>query len=274
LEPILNDLLEVDPDSQEYLGTLGMVQGNIAVFLRMLEKHEQAIETLRVSDATLRRYAELIENTPDSLYAIALNQYGLAKSCLSLKSFDEGVFAIQTSMAMTSSLLKDHPDYLLSRMHQVDELIVMCELLEAQPDSDPSELMQTVQTALATSTKLLTDIPEIPEYEVAHGLLYSSLALAHLRLGKVDRAIASANEGIAYLQSLKSDIQLSNVREAYMHNYLTLAKSLGAQWSGLDEGDQQKRAEVLSDFELSLEKSREFGASQDELDKLKLLVGG
>lgn len=272
LEPILADLLEVDPYSQEYLGTLGMVQGNMAVFLRMLDRPAEALENLKISNVTLRRYAQLIENTPDSLYAIAINQYELAKCNMSLNRIDDGVSAIRESMSISAELLKDHPDYLPSRMHQFDEWVVMCELLESREDSDPQQLMDAAQNGLEISKKLLADIPELPEYEVAQGVLYSSLSQANLRQKKIDQAIKAAKEGIEYLHELEADMEAKNVREAFLWNYISLAKALAAQSGSFSDQESTKRDEAINSFEESLEKCSEFGASEEELAKLRALI--
>jgi tetratricopeptide (TPR) repeat protein len=236
--------------------------------LKALKRSEEALESLKVSDVTLNRYAQLIQNTPDSLYAIALNQYELSKCYLSLNRLDEGIVAIQKSMAMTEDLLKNQPDYLPSRMHQVDELIAFYELLEAREESDSQELIKTVQRGFEVSSKLLADTPELPDYEVAHSVLYSALSTAHLRQQQIVQAITAAQHGIDYLQSLDADTETETVREAFQRNYLALAKALQAQWSGFGPQQQQEQAEIMARFEEALVKCTEFGANQEIMTTL------
>ena len=170
IEPVLTELLEVDPNSQEYLGTLGMIQGNMAVFLRMLERSDEALAALVQSDVTLRRYAELIENTPDSLYAIALNHYERSKCLHTMKRIEEGIEALEESRALSASILQNQPDYLPSRMHQVDELIQLCDLFASDPTKYSAEYVAAAQSGLDVVKKLLTEIPDLPEYQVAQGV--------------------------------------------------------------------------------------------------------
>lgn len=272
IEPVLTELLEVDPNSQEYLGTLGMIQGNMAVFLRMLDRSDEALEALVQSDLTLKRYAELIENTPDSLYAIALNHYERSKCLHTLKRIEEGINAIKESMALSATILKDQPDYLPSRMHQVDELIQLCDLFASDPTKFSAEYVAAAQSGMELVKKLLVEIPDLPEYQVAQGVLYSSLSEAYLNAQKFDRAVTLAMDGIQHLSTLSVDPEASNVREAYLYNYQALAKAQGLLLKSLGDQDQPKRMELEKLLFESLQKCREYGASEEDLNELSKLI--
>jgi serine/threonine protein kinase len=273
LLPRLDALLKIDPDSQEYLGTLGLVQGNIATFLHMLKRYEEELSMLTVSDQTLRKYAEMIEQTPDSRSAIALNQWQLCKCYLSLKRFTESANAIRDSKAITTAILAEQPDYLPSRMHEVDELIVMCDLLAAQPETKPEEFMTTVELAFAKSKLLLADFPDLAEYEVAHGALFSQLSKAHFRFERFGKAEESANQGLTHLIALNRNAGEQTVRDAFQQNYFALAKALAAQWKmERTASTAQTSTAQTSALELrlqeTLDRCREYGTSDSELTSI------
>lgn len=272
IEPVLTELLEDDPNSQEYLGTLGMIQGNMAVFLRMLDRSDEGLAALVQSNVTLRRYAELIENTPDSLYAISLNHYERSKCLHTMKRIEGGIDAIKESMALSASILQNQPDYLPSRTHQVDEWIQLCDLFASDPVKYSAEYVLAAKSGMDVVKKLLAEIPDLPEYQVAQGVLYSSLSEAHLHAQKPDQAVTFALEGIQYLSNLAVDSEESNVRDAYLYNYQALAEAQGSLLKSLGEQDQQKRMELKKLLLESLQKCREYGASEEELNELTKLL--
>ena len=272
LLPILDELLTVDPDSQEYLGTLGMVQGNIAALLRMLKRPEEALDTLQVSDKTLRQYALLIENTPDSLYAVALNQYELSKCYLELARFPEGIEAIKAGMVITSAVLAEHPEYLPSRMHKVDELIALCDLLESQPNGDIEVLKSTAERAFEESKSLLSEFTDLVDSQIAHGSLFAILSEVERRQQHFEKAAELAEEGIRFLQTIDSDLDAQNMRERFLDNYLALAKAQADQWKKLGDESQQEKIELGIRLGDSLKKCRDFGATETLVSELYKLL--
>lgn len=273
--PILDELLLNDPNSLEYLGTLGMIQGNMAVLLRMLDRPLDALQVLHQSDQTLKRYATLIDQTPDSLHAVAMNHYELSKCFLALQRLEEGLAAILDSMQLTESILQEHHDFLPSQMHQIDELIAKAELLAASPENPLPLLRETIDQGLVRSKALLDQNPDLSEYHVARGLLFSMKSQSLRRENDAPSARDAAEEGLRYLHSLQRERTSADVREAYFANYTALAQSILAIASDSHltsdpetstTSDSANRPSAASTaIEQALNDCRTLGATEEEL---------
>ena len=274
LVPKMEALLLLSPESSEYLGTLGLIQGNIAVLLRMLERYDEALDSLEQAAQTLDQYAKLVDNTPDSLYAVALNNYELAKCNLSLHRVDAGLRAVALSRSTTASILVDHPDYLPARMHQVDECMAECDLLYAAEPMDAAALLQAAEQALATSSALLKQFDGLPEYEIAHGTILSTLGDALMLSGQLDAAENVAAQGIDHLQSLEQTSSPSqpndSLEAAYRYNYLVLAEVVAKRLQMRPKANDPASDPVSDPLRTRLNeliaKCKEYGAVEEDLD--------
>jgi serine/threonine protein kinase len=270
LEPKIDELLASDPDSLEYLGTLGFVQGNIAVFLRMLDRTEEALISLAASDKTLRVYAAKVNETPDSRYAIALNQYELAKCNLDLHRIDAGLSAIETGMQITHAILRDHPEYLIARMHQVDEWMVKCDLLSDAESVDSLLLRQTAEHALEVANSLVAEFDDLVEYKVAQGVIYSTIADTYLMEGQLAKAKSLATRAVEHLEQLDLPAEHEPLRQAFAWNYLVLAQAVSKEVSAVTESESADLSALRQQLRECVAKCKEYGASPEELSALEL----
>ncbi len=270
LVPKMEALLISAPDSIEYLGTLGLIQGNIAIFLRMLDRPDEALPALEESTKTLERYAELAGRTPDSLYSIALNQYELAKCHLDLKRIKSGLQTIEQSRATTAAILVANPDYLPARMHQVDEWILKCDLLSSAEPIDAAELLSCAELALACSSSLLAEVDDAPEYQIAHGNILSTLGEALILSKQPDGAEKTAEQGVTHLLSLSDIEDEDSLRDALKYNYLVLANVVTIRLQKLPSQSGEANDPLRTQLETQLQeltvKCRECGATDEELD--------
>ncbi len=270
LVPKMEALLISAPDSIEYLGTLGLIQGNLAIFLRMLERPEEALPALQESTRTLERYAELVGRTPDSLYGIALNQYQLAKCNHDLMRIESGLQSVEQSRLTTAATLAAYPDYLPARMHQVDEWMLKCDLLLSAKPVDTVALLNSAELALACSSALLKAVDDAPEYQIAHGNILSTLGEALVLSEQPDAAEKIAEQGVTHLLSLEDVGDEDSLRDALKYNYLVLANvvaiRLQKHLSQSDVANDQLRKQLETQLQELTAKCRECGASDEELD--------
>lgn len=270
IEPKINELLADDPDSLEYLGTLGFVQGNVAVLLRMLDRAEEALVSLVASDKTLRVYAAKVKETPDSRYAIALNQYELAKCNLVLQRIEAGLLAIENGMQITNAILRDHPEYLVSRMHQVDEWMLKCDLIAEAEPVDSLLLRQTAEHTLEVANSLITEFEELVDYRIIQGVIYSTIADTYLMEDQLEMAKTTATRGIDHLERLDLPADHESLRQAFMWNYLVLAQAISKEVSALTEAESANSSHLRQQLSEYITKCEEYGALPEELSSLEM----
>ncbi|MEL6896915.1 MAG: hypothetical protein AAFP90_12480, partial [Planctomycetota bacterium] len=260
------------------------LQSNMAILSRMMGNPEQAIEPLLNATALARKLSEQSGQTPETSFAISLNEFSLSQCYFDTGEIDDGLAAIRRGIANTRETLDQYPDFLPARTHQVDEFTSLCDLLLEQDPVDESAFLQHAKTAVAISSKVIEDFDDLMEYQVRHAVVLSTLADANTRQGDfldgariADSAISHLNTVLRVDPAAKLDVDAmpEDAVNAYFYNYYALAGALSSQLRMINADETfvvsaDERAQLVDRRSKAIAACQALGATPEEIDSLKL----
>ena len=267
------------PESLDAMQTRVKLSSNIAILSQLLGQHEAAVKPLIESTRLSRECAQLSGNTPQSVYAISLNEYTLSQCYYELGQVENGLDAIQRSMENTQQILKKHPSFLPARTHQIDELIGECDLLLIAEPFDAERHLESAKSAVAVSAALLEEFDDLVDYEIRHAVVISTLAEAHNNQKQYEQTITVAGGGIDHLNQILGvdsddqvdlDDQPEDIVLAYFYNHFPRAVAIARQAAQLREenGDPDQIVAMEQMVKASIASCRRYGATEEEIEMI------
>ncbi len=265
--PVIDQLIEDDPDHPRYQQVKAMLQSNIAIILRDLGKLEEAIVPLQAATETLRLQALQLDNSPEAYLPVALNHYELASTWMGLERWNEVASALDASDAIVAEILASDPAFTPARGHQLDALHTRSVLLQ-KIGAELALRAQMAEQSVALARELTRINPEVSEYQIELPRALNDLALVLLDAEEFTRAIQVNAESQALLKFIGENQESASAEFNSCQKNTLLNAVRGKMATASDRDDP----ELVGAIDGLLERAREFGATSEELAELERKV--
>lgn len=200
--PVLEQLIAAEPENQRYRQVKAMLQSNIAIILRDLGKHLEAIEPLIRATEILLEQSERLDHAPEAYLPVALNHYELATTYQALERYQQALAALDDSDRVISDLLQRHAGFTPARGHQLDAQLLRFVVLSELPSTPHESLQALANENVSLARELHQEQPEVADYrrELPVALQHRSKA-AH-RSGDFEAAVRDVREATEQFQLL------------------------------------------------------------------------
>ncbi|MFK7737007.1 MAG: protein kinase [Pirellulaceae bacterium] len=262
--PVLDALIQAEPETMRYRQVQAMLQSNIAIVLRDIGQLEEALEPLKAATAILLEQSQRVGNSPEAYLPVALNHFELASTYIQLERYEEAIAALDDSDSVTQEIKTNHPDFTPAKGHELDAKLARFTALRGI--GMPSEsLLILADLSYAMALDLNAQQPDVLDYrlEVAKSLINCSVsrrdanepeeADAQILLARSWFEREFINKDDESLQSLWKDILIEQ------------AKVL-AQLS--ESGETSEDSPVKLRFEAVLKEAAGVGITAQELPSL------
>lgn len=176
--PVLDALIQAEPETMRYRQVQAMLQSNIAIVLRDIGKLEEAIEPLEAATVILAEQSERVGNSPEAYLPVALNHYELASTYIQLDRFDEALAALDDSDRVTQEIQTTHPDFTPARGHELDAKLAR--FTASRGSEQPVDaIIELAEQTHKMAVELNQQQPDVLDYriEVAKALVNRSIAM-------------------------------------------------------------------------------------------------
>ena len=264
--PVLDQLIEAQPESQRYVQVKAMLQSNIAIVLRDRGQAEEAIEPLTNATRILREQSRRVDDAPEAYLPVALNYSELATTYLVLERWAEALQALDRSDAICRELLEAHPDFESARGQWLDNMFARYKALQGKTPQDGYALAELTDQAVELARKLVSRQPEMVEYQVEWPLALIMRGEVRLAQSDLQQAYADGKAAIAHLTKRFHSPWTGRPRQAYRDASLLMASIVARELTAAtDEATREAKRDELQQW---LAQARKMGATDEEIQAI------
>ncbi len=268
--PVLDNLIANDPNNRRYQQVKAMLQSNIAIILRDLGKLEEAIEPLKAATETLLEQAAQLDFASESYLPVALNHYELASTLIQLKRYEEAVGSLDESDSIVARILEKDPDFTPAKGHLLDSQHSRFQVQLKNVKVDPKTLLAHADRELQLARELAMANTDVAEYQIELPRALNDYAELQLAINDFAAALDTVKEAGTLLDKIQVELDQVPEKPPYPPEYKACRKSvllieanaiIGLHKDNLEESHRL-------DIDQLIERAREFGASDEELEGL------
>jgi serine/threonine protein kinase len=268
--PVLDNLIANDPSNRRYQQVKAMLQSNIAIILRDLGKLEEAIEPLKAATETLLEQAAQLDFASESYLPVALNHYELASTLIQLKRFEEAVGSLDESDSIVAKILEKDPDFTPAKGHLLDSQHSRFQVQLENIKVDPKTLLAQADRELQLARELAMANTDVAEYQIKLPRALNDYAELQLKNNEFAAVLDTLKETRTLLDKIQEELDQVPDKPPYPPEYKACRKSVllieAHAIIGLHKDDLEKSHRLAIDQ--MIERAREFGASDEELEGL------
>ncbi|HHK42858.1 MAG TPA: tetratricopeptide repeat protein, partial [Planctomycetaceae bacterium] len=265
--PVLDQLIEAQPESQRYVQVKAMLQSNIAIVLRDRGQAEEAIEPLTNATRILREQSRRVDDAPEAYLPVALNYSELATTYLVLERWAEALQALDRSDAICRELLEAHPDFESARGQWLDNMFARYKALQGKSPEDGRALVELTDQAVELARTLVSRQPEMVEYQVELPLALIMRGEVRLAQSDLQRAYTDGKTAIAHLTKRFQSPWTGRPRQAYRDASLLMARIVAREiTAATNEATRKAKRDELQQW---LTQARKMGATNEEIQQIE-----
>lgn len=268
--PILNALVDQNPDNKRYPQVRAMLNSNIAIVLRDLGKYEEAIAPLKQATDELYDEAIRLEKAPEAYLPVAVNHYELASTFLQLQRYGETLASLDASDQIVDELLASHPDFTPARGHRLDTMLTRFQVSDRQGIAPAAELLLSAEESVELAKTLIEQNPNTFDYklDLAEALIHQSIA--GNKLENYAASQANLDAAIDHLEILNNEQSQADV-DRLLKKALTVSIEQILEQLESSRGDNKPSESVISRSDLlELLERRMEAAREMPLDEIQM----